>query len=286
MNVNDWVPVLNTTTETIPSFGVMSVIGDLDEDGNVSVGKPDENGSSRLLVNGEVAIRAGKTGIGTPGLRCVVAYDQADGAPVVGDDWGPGADTWLLKKGNTGFFLWGAAGGVANGLRLYGKLPGACERYNISGLPIGDGVEYLIGAGTGGGNWDGGGTGTYLPRAGAYMVTADGTVSVRLAAGTSTGSNATIQLAIVEAVSTYHWRYTNPVRPYRLPDGAGGWWGPWYVCNYSMSAIVTVTAPTVLTVGHQTSVFSGATIDANSSIGARLGYAEVMPQSYLTCIPP
>jgi hypothetical protein len=261
VNVNDWIPVLNTTEETIPSFGVMSVLGDLDDDGAVSVGKPDENGSARFLVNGEVAIRPGKGGKGTPGLRCVVAYDEEDGTPAIGEDWGPGVDTWKLKKGNTGFFLWGAAGGVANGLRLWASPPAACERLAVTGQLSGDGAWHDM-----------------VLSGGGRLAGVSGVVG-------PSGRYADVEVQVVEAVSLAVLSSKFPFRIYSSWDQINtAWFFPFYRGVFSGQFLYTATGPTTLKMRHQTTL-SNATIDTGSSdVSGRIGYVEVAAPPVGGCV--
>lgn len=120
----DWLPVRNTTSETIPSFGVMKLVGSLDSDGNIDVGKPDADNSLRVMVNGETMIRPGEKGKGHFGTRGIFGYDQSDGTPNVSDNWGVASGSWVLRKGKKGWVLFGGGSGVGNGVKVGGESSG------------------------------------------------------------------------------------------------------------------------------------------------------------------
>lgn len=137
----DWLPVTNTSGETIPSFAVMKLVGTLDADGCINVAKPDADGTLRVMVNGEVMIRPGGRGKGHFGTRGVFAYDQADGTPDVSDDWGVGAGSWVLKKGKKGWLLFGGASGVGNGVKTGGEATGTGRQFHARLVELGTGAD-------------------------------------------------------------------------------------------------------------------------------------------------
>lgn len=117
----EWVAVKNDHAEPCPAFGVMQVTGiDTTDTGTaVTVTQPQESLTGRILVNDAAVIpESGDLipyGQGTFHTRVIAAYDQADGDPDVGDEWGPGQGSWLLKAAGRGFTcLGGAVNGVAN----------------------------------------------------------------------------------------------------------------------------------------------------------------------------
>lgn len=113
----DPIPVYNNSGEDIPAFAVVQLTED-HTDGAVNVVKPTVNGVRYVLVNGPAAIPTGGTGQAFASPRVVVAYDAAAGTPVVGDEWGSVANSWLLGAVPGGFLVFGVkGGGVLNALR-------------------------------------------------------------------------------------------------------------------------------------------------------------------------
>lgn len=163
--------------------------------------------------------------------------------------------------------------------------PAACERFTTGPALIGDGAWHKVGA-SGGGSWDGGaGAGIYLPAAGHYLVSWDGTASGRLSGGTSVSSRALVEIEVVDADTDYVYGNHAPTNMFRVPDGAGGWFGPVFTGVFGGSRLVAVTEPTVLTIRHKVTVTS-ATLDAVSVIVARLGYLAVSAPPADGGIPP
>lgn len=114
----DWVPVTNSTAEVIPPGGLMRVTGLDEATGHYTVAKPDRDGDVSVLVNGLTAIPASGEGQGTWSPRCVLAYDSADGAPIVDDAWGAVRNSWLAGRSRFGFLAKGGAGqGLVNAIR-------------------------------------------------------------------------------------------------------------------------------------------------------------------------
>lgn len=265
-----------------------------EQDGETGDRRPAPRGARASLVRCTSATAVG-TGVDAAGEFCYPAVEvrgyardttQTDGGVVYLTVWdgdgvpgvpGEGQTYAAIMSGE--ITLESGTGPRQRAFAPAGSLPAACERFSAAAGLVGDGVERKIGGGTGGGAWDGGGgTGIMLPAAGTYLVTADGSIGMRVTAGSSTSSLATLQLAIVEAVSGFHWRYISPLRAQRLPDGAGGWWGPTCLAGFSMHRLVLVTEPTVITVSHQTTLFGGATLDAASAIDVRIGYVRTAAQ--------
>lgn len=112
---NDWgeransLAVVNATYETIPSGAIVAVSGAPDAKGRPVVGKPTANGQPGcLIVTGQSILPANSTdgeptGWATFDTPAPAAFDPADGTPVLGEEWGPGEGSWLLRKGKPGF---------------------------------------------------------------------------------------------------------------------------------------------------------------------------------------
>lgn len=101
----------NSTTVTIPPFGVVEFDGDVvaaDSEDFIGLNKVKaptvDNGT--VAVNGPAPILPKSAGTAFFLSRGVVAYDQSDGVPDPTnptETWGPAAGSFLVRKGNTGF---------------------------------------------------------------------------------------------------------------------------------------------------------------------------------------
>jgi hypothetical protein len=123
---------LNKSSETAPAYAVMRITGletagidaaGLDEQPLVvKVDKPNSVANRQLLINGPIAVPAGKYGRGTLDLPAWILYDTASGTPSLGDSWGPKNGAWKLSIHRPGFTVVGGA--VAADEVVY------CEREN------------------------------------------------------------------------------------------------------------------------------------------------------------
>lgn len=110
-----WFPVRNDHTTECPAFGILQITGVVLLDGTVvltgtrpnMVATPPATLVS-FVANGPLAIPAGKIGLCTDGSTIVVQYYGPDGTPLVGEDWGPKADSWLLHTSGAGYHIFGA----------------------------------------------------------------------------------------------------------------------------------------------------------------------------------
>lgn len=105
-----WLPVLNSSGETVPAFALMRVTGVDTSSGSLIVGKPNADNQTNLLVNGPCEIPSGLQGIGMWGVPAVVCYDTGDGTPVAGDEWGAESGGWKLRNAKTGYIVSGVLG--------------------------------------------------------------------------------------------------------------------------------------------------------------------------------
>lgn len=118
-----WIPVFNTTNETIPGCALMEVVANppidngQDIDGNWLVRKPTINGSTRVIVNSEAEIPPGGTGIGHRETMAVLLYDTTEDLPLCDDAYGSKAGSWMAHRNYTGFKIDHAGGGRANAQR-------------------------------------------------------------------------------------------------------------------------------------------------------------------------
>lgn len=105
------IPFTNSSSYTMPAYGVGLVTGSNTESGGLFVPSVEETTSSPvcgMIVNGPVAVPSGGYGEGYWGVGPVLClYDTADGSPAVGDTWGiafgSGTNTFKLRKGYYGF---------------------------------------------------------------------------------------------------------------------------------------------------------------------------------------
>ncbi|QEG28992.1 hypothetical protein GobsT_37810 [Gemmata obscuriglobus] len=112
----DWVPLSNASGGPVPSCALARVTGVAN--GLFTVDTPDADGDPHLVAVGFSLVPTGGRGTGTFDPRAVLAYEEADGTPQPGEEWGAGAGTWKLRKGKTGWRILGGAGrGLVNAVR-------------------------------------------------------------------------------------------------------------------------------------------------------------------------
>lgn len=100
-----WMPVENTESTPIPSYGVMEAIG-VNTDGTaISVRRPasDSISPARLLVAGVGGVPASGIGQATATFPHLALHDNAQGALAVGDVLGTASGTYRLTKAKLGF---------------------------------------------------------------------------------------------------------------------------------------------------------------------------------------
>lgn len=111
--LRDQRPLSHRPNAAVPAHGIMVINASANTDilGNAPVlptkqcptaGAP----GMTVVINGPEDCPASKIGrcLDTP-WPVVALYDTNDGTPAVGEVWGPGANTWLLKKGLPGFIV-------------------------------------------------------------------------------------------------------------------------------------------------------------------------------------
>jgi hypothetical protein len=115
----DWFPVRNRSGEVIPSCGLVLVTGvDADTDDVAEVGQPDTDDDPRVAVLGRGVVLDDGYGEATFDNRVVVAYEEEDGTPASGEEWGVKAGDWKLRSGYKGFtIVGGASGGLVHAAR-------------------------------------------------------------------------------------------------------------------------------------------------------------------------
>lgn len=102
------IRVLNVSGEEIPPFGVMKATDADKQNGEpyVEVNKPDGSGSNYLL-NGAFAIGIGATGWGSVAWSKRALFNDSEGTPSIGDEWGPKSGQWSLSPTTSGFVFVG-----------------------------------------------------------------------------------------------------------------------------------------------------------------------------------
>lgn len=104
------VEVYNLEGEEVPAFAVVEAAGfEQPEPGRlvIQVQKPTTYGAQyRHWINGPTPIKPGEFGLCS---RAAVraAYDDGDGTPQPGENWGPVPGEWKLRKGSGGFKVLG-----------------------------------------------------------------------------------------------------------------------------------------------------------------------------------
>lgn len=105
-----WVPVKNDSGETIPAFAAMRITGQDSDSKSFTVDKPDTDSQVNVLFNGPCEIPSGLEGVGTHDMPATARYEQADGTPVAGQEWGVEADGWKLRRVKGGYLIAGVLG--------------------------------------------------------------------------------------------------------------------------------------------------------------------------------
>jgi hypothetical protein len=152
-----WLPVLNTSGEEIPSYGVMRVTGKDTDTGMTKVDQPDADdmNAARLLINGPGVIAIDEAGTGTrdyPIMALVAGDNSGSGSGsggTTGDTAGTVVGEWALAVGGGGFVLWTD---VEDGKAVVVSDAGATGDRPLARV-VGDGpVDRLCGPGWGSGD--------------------------------------------------------------------------------------------------------------------------------------
>lgn len=179
-----WLDVRNTATETAPAHGLLRITG-VDSDGTITVGKPDADGQTTILVNGPVAIPAGEYGQAHNSSPCAVLYDSGDGTPAAGETWGAASSSWKARKSKAG-------GRVLSAGNTSTALVNLNHAWGALGAPLRK-IEYLDTPYTPPDNsWGDTGLSIVLPIVGTYLIVANSTGEL------ATASNATAAFEYAE----------------------------------------------------------------------------------------
>ncbi len=101
-----WMNVKNVGGTTIPAYGLMRVTG-REATGEYQVQQPNTDSQAGCLVAGPWDIPASEYGQALDDFPFPVLYDTADGTPAAGEAWGPGNGSYKLRKGKTGYLIYG-----------------------------------------------------------------------------------------------------------------------------------------------------------------------------------
>jgi hypothetical protein len=97
--VRQWAAVINdSTSEVIPAFAAVLIVGLDVATGLVRVKKPDADSSPVVWFVSSAAIPAGGTGLASSQIPIVALYDLADGPPTQSMSWGTKSGQYSLAK--------------------------------------------------------------------------------------------------------------------------------------------------------------------------------------------
>jgi hypothetical protein len=100
-----WLEFTNDAGMEIPAFACIRII-EADAE-TLSAERPDGTDGT-FAFNGPSAVADGAGGICTLDFPAWALYDDGDGTPGNGDEWGPGTDTFNLRAAGTGYIFTGA----------------------------------------------------------------------------------------------------------------------------------------------------------------------------------
>jgi hypothetical protein len=103
--------VENVSGKNIPAFALLRVTG-RPGTADYSVAAPNADHQDGLLVNHDCDIpdkidKHNGRGNATPDYPVQILYNPADGVPQAGETWGAGAGEWWLRKGHSGYVIYG-----------------------------------------------------------------------------------------------------------------------------------------------------------------------------------
>jgi hypothetical protein len=106
----------NDSGETIPSYAIVGLayVASPATGRKVASGDQIVNSSNPWVVNSRVAVSSDGPGwgFGSANRYEWIAYESADGTPAVGDEWGPKADSWKLRRAAAGCRIVSVGSGV------------------------------------------------------------------------------------------------------------------------------------------------------------------------------
>ena len=102
--------VRNMFSGKIPPYAIARVDGAVevtpDSESVIQVNQPDGGEGGHVII-GPNGVPNGGDRFASRGYGAFAQYDSDDGEPAVGESWGPTAESWKLKKGESGFDIIG-----------------------------------------------------------------------------------------------------------------------------------------------------------------------------------
>ncbi len=96
--------VFNATANDLPGFALLRITGE-DADGALTVGVPNADSQTGLLVNFPSVLPAGGYGQAHQDFPASVLFESGEGTPVVGQEWGAKAGDCKLHPGKKGYLI-------------------------------------------------------------------------------------------------------------------------------------------------------------------------------------
>lgn len=111
----------NGAGETAPAFAVLQInsVATNDRREYVTITKPNGSGKA-YLVNCTLDVADGDRGLAADHGDPYALYDSSDGTPAAGEEWGPLAGSWKLRKNGSGFLILGDSDGTTVRVRFLG----------------------------------------------------------------------------------------------------------------------------------------------------------------------
>lgn len=105
-----YLSVKNQSGEVVPPYAVMRIV-ETDKEDTIYISKPNKDNDKLIMLNGPSQIGIDGTGLGTIDMPFWAAFNQADGTPGNGEQWGTENGSWKLKKDKRGFLTIAMKGG-------------------------------------------------------------------------------------------------------------------------------------------------------------------------------
>jgi hypothetical protein len=206
-----WVIVSNSTSETIPPYGVMQIESVGKNSGGelvYTVAKPGSTGYPWYLVNGPFAIAAGKEGVGTNLVQGGYVMVDPGASPAIFSTYGPQTNQWYIGSSTSGFCILGgddtvAENSVVAAIQEGQTIFGSYHRYDVTGpLSVTNNSFHSL---TTGGLFSGAGT---------TRITDGGRDFIQTAVG------GTFTVGLTCAIPAFVTSFTMSIDVFRLPSGS------------------------------------------------------------------
>jgi len=103
----------NESLEDAPAWAIAEIVRYDTENNYIIVKKPSADSLAEVMIISGGGLRSLSRGTGfspLDGSGLIIRYDDADGAPATGDDYGTTTGSWMLKKNKLGFTAWASVG--------------------------------------------------------------------------------------------------------------------------------------------------------------------------------